>query len=33
MVMVAAGFRNVLISWSICAVVAGSSEGKEMLVI
>ena len=33
MVMVAAGLRNVFINWSIWAVVAGSSEGKETLVI
>ena len=33
MVMVAAGLRKVFISSSIFAVVAGSSEGNEMLVI
>ena len=32
MFIVADGFRNVFISCSICAVVAGSSEGKLMLV-
>ena len=33
MVMVAEGFRKVLIRCSICAEVAASSEGNEMLVI
>src|ERR1035441_9506772 len=32
-VMVAAGLRKVLTSCSICVVVAGSSDGKETLVI
>ena len=32
-VMVVAGFRKVLASWSIWVVVVGSSEGKERLVI